>query len=261
MARREGSYGGIVGAFSLWRAQSYLVSGMAKNGGWHITYSLRRVRYLGRVSSQVAVKKLLIKKQSQRLIPLELQMVRLTKLGIGVGIFLLMNPVSARASENQFALNFDVFLNGKLMGWHSYKVSESQGLMEVESKTQLRGRIFVIKRVDYTHQSNERWSDGCLQSLNSETKSGKKKTTIEGMLTNDGFVVKQNGSSRLLPACTRTFAYWEPKLLKAEFLLNPDSGEHLKVTYDKKAVVDGFTLTLTTPKEPIYLKYDRHIYL
>ena len=231
---------------------------MVKSGGWHITYSLKKVRYLGRVSSLVAVKKILIKKQIQRLILLELQMVPLTKVGIGVGIFLLMNALWARASENQFELNFDVFLNGKLMGWHSYKVAESQGHMEVESKTQLRGRIFVIKRVDYTHQSNERWSDGCLQSLNSETKSGTKKTSIEGTLTNDGFVVKQNGSSRLLPACTRTFAYWKPDLLQADFLLNPDTGRHLSVTSDKQSVEDGIAVTLKTQKQPIILKYDHN---
>ena len=230
---------------------------MAKNGGWHITYSLRKVRYLGRVSNQIAVKKLLIKKQSQRLVPLGSKMVRLTKVGIGVGIFLLMNAFSARGSENQFELNFDVFLNGKLMGWHSYKVSESQGHMEVESKTELRGRIFVIKRVDYAHQSNERWSDGCLQSLNSETKSGNKKTIVEGTLTTDGFVVKQNGSSRLLPACTRTFAYWKPDLLEADFLLNPDTGRHLPVTFDKQSVEDGIAVTLKTQKQPIILKYDQ----
>ena len=229
---------------------------MVKSGGWHITYSANRFRYSGRVSGQVAVKKLLIKKHTERLIHLELQLVPLTKVGIGVGIFLLMNAFSASASEKQFELNFDVFLNGKLMGWHSYKVSESQGHMEVESKTQLRGRIFVIKRVDYTHQSNERWSDGCLHSLNSETKSGKKKTTIEGTLTNDGFVVKQNGSSLLLPACTRTFAYWKPDLLQADFLLNPDTGQHLPVTFDKKSVADGIAVTLKTQKQPIMLMYD-----
>ena len=229
---------------------------MVKSGGWHITYSSTKVRYIGRVSGQIAVKKLLIKKHIQRPTHLELQMVPLTKAGIGVGIFLLMNAFSVRASENQFELNFDVFLNGKLMGWHSYKVSESQGHMEVESKTQLRGRIFVFKRVDYAHQSNERWSNGCLQSLNSETKSGKKKTTIEGTLTNGGFVVKQNGSSRLLPACTRTFAYWKPDLLQADFLLNPDTGRHLPVTFDKKSVEDGIAVTLKTQKQPIILKYD-----
>ena len=46
MARKEGLSGGIVGAFSLWRAQSYLVSGMAKSGGWHTIYSLKKVRYV-----------------------------------------------------------------------------------------------------------------------------------------------------------------------------------------------------------------------
>jgi hypothetical protein len=229
---------------------------MVKSGGWHITYSLKKVRYFGRAGRQVALKKLPIKKQIQRLICLELQMIPLTKVGIGIGMFLLMNPFLARASENQFELNFDVFLNGKLMGWHSYKVSDSQGHMEVESKTQLRGRIFVIKRVDYKHQSNEKWSHGCLQSLNSETKSGKEKTTIQGTLTDDGFVVNQNGSSRLLPACTRTFAYWKPDLLQADFLLNPDTGRHLPVTFDKQSVEDGIAVTLKTQKQPIILKYD-----
>ena len=175
---------------------------------------------------------------------------------LGFIMLLLITASSVGADEKRLELKFDVFLNGKLMGWHFYKVSESNGFTDVQSKTKLDGRIFVFKQVDYAHQSNERWSNGCLQKLESDTISGKRKTSIEGWLTEDGFLIKQNGSSRLLPACTRTFAYWEPELLKAEFLLNPDSGEHLKVTYDKKAVEDGITLTLTTPREPIYLKYD-----
>ena len=179
------------------------------------------------------------------------------KATFAVGMSFLMNSLSFGAEDSSLELKFDVFLNGKLMGWHSYTVSESSGFTDVQSKTQLEGKIFVLKRINYRHQSNERWSNGCLQKLESETKSGRKKTTIEGKLTDDGFLVNQNGLSRLLPACTRTFAYWEPNLLEAEFLLNPDTGEHLRVLFEKENVATGIKVTLKTPKEPITLTYDQ----
>ena len=175
-----------------------------------------------------------------------------------VGMSFLMNSLSFGVEGSSLELKFDVFLNGKLMGWHSYTVSESSGFADVQSKTQLEGKIFVLKRINYRHQSNERWSNGCLHKLESETKSGKTKTTIEGKLTDDGFLVNRNGLSRLLPACTRTFAYWEPNLLEAEFLLNPDTGEHLRVLFEKENVATGITVTLKTPKEPIILTYDQN---
>ena len=232
---------------------------MARSGGLHITFSTKKLRPpLGNREFEARQLPSVWAKQPKNISYWGLPFTVFFIAYLGIVMLLLITASSVGADEKRLELKFDVFLNGKLMGWHSYRVSESNGFTDVQSRTKLDGRIFVFKQVDYAHQSNERWSDGCLQKLESDTISGRKKTSIEGWLTEDGFLIKQNGSSRLLPACTRTFAYWEPKLLKAEFLLNPDSGEHLKVTYDKKAVVDGFTLTLTTPKEPIYLKYDNN---
>ena len=53
---------------------------------------------------------------------------------------------------------------------------------------------------------------------------------MAGTKTAQQFDVTYNQKTQSLPACTMTFAYWNPKILKQSKLLNPQNAEYLDTT-------------------------------
>ncbi len=182
-------------------------------------------------------------------------MIRKTTYSIVFGLFLVI--FDAHAEIQVKTLNFDVYLNGKLMGWHKFVIKRENGDWEVESNTHLEGRLFLFKQVTYRHSAIEKWSNGCLRSLRSQTKRQKEKTILKGNLTKNGFMLNKNGVDQLLPKCVRTFAYWSPELLDQDFLLDPDTARYISIGHDRVSSAEGLTIVLETPKEKIYLGYDK----
>jgi hypothetical protein len=83
---------------------------------------------------------------------------------------------------------------------------------------------------DYQHQNHEIWSDGCLARIESSTNANGKDYSVLGEQSDQGFVVNGKSGQQLLPACIKTFAYWDPKFLEADKLLNSQNGEYLDVS-------------------------------
>ena len=109
--------------------------------------------------------------------------------------------------------NFRVLLDGREIGQHSFMREGDADGMRVVSEARFRVRFLFLEAYRYEHRAEERWRDGCLVSLEART---------------DDNGVRRDVSVR--PAeCTRSFAYWDPAILRSGRLLNAQTGALLAV--------------------------------
>lgn len=130
-------------------------------------------------------------------------------------------PAVSQAKE----WTFDVFLDKSKMGQHTFALSNNQ----LTSTVKFNVKVLFIEAYAYDHTAVEQWRDGCLVSLNTNTVENKVIDEVKGSLTQSGFVVDNGKTTQTLPECTMTFAYWDPKILQQNKLLNPQNGQWLDI--------------------------------
>ncbi len=127
------------------------------------------------------------------------------------------------------AWNFDVYLNDKKVGTHMFEVVGAGDQTRVQSVANFKVKVFFVAAYSYQHTNTERWADDCLLEFNASTRVNGKLTEVSGASTGDGFAVRKQSASEVLPQCVMSFAYWNPEFLKQKRLLNPQTGEFLDV--------------------------------
>lgn len=149
-----------------------------------------------------------------------------------VFISLLAVPLSAPAQESTGQVarwDFDVYLDDRKVGNHRFRVSEADGVKQVQSEAEFTYRILFIPAYEYEHRAAERWSGNCLLEFNASTNANGRRSSVSGAQGDAAFVVEKNGKPAELPGCVMTFAYWNPDFLDEHRLLNPQTGEYLDV--------------------------------
>ena len=172
-----------------------------------------------------------------------------------LGIFLLVllsltvaAPAMATGAADDVAQwNFDVFLNDKKVGKHSFTVSESGGEKQVESEASFKYTVLWIPAYRYQHTAAERWDDQCLVELDAKTKANGERLEVKGQHTGSAFRLVNGDDTRTeLPECVMTFAYWNHEFLEQTRLLNPQTGEFMDVTVEELGIE-----TLEVRGEPV----------
>jgi len=125
---------------------------------------------------------------------------------------------------------FDVFLENKPIGTQTFRVTEEGALSRVLSEASFDVTFLFITAYTYRHRNEEVWEGGCLTSLESTTDDNGKPFRVSAEAQGNGFVVETESARATLPACVRSFAYWNPDYLQASRLLNPQTGEYEDVT-------------------------------
>jgi hypothetical protein len=145
-----------------------------------------------------------------------------------------MTTVPAQARESQVAnWDFDVYLNDKKVGRHSFSVSEADGVKQVTSEANFDVRILFISAYRYEHSAAERWSEDCLVEFDASTNANGERIRVSGEQTGTGFLVMREESPVELPGCVMTFAYWNPEFLEQPRLLNPQTGDYVDVSVEE----------------------------
>ena len=109
--------------------------------------------------------------------------------------------------------NFRVLLDGREIGRHTFSREEAGDAARVVVEARFDVRFLFVTAYRYEHRAEERWRGGCLVSLEART--------------DDNGVRKD---VRVQPRdCTWSFAYWDPAILRADRLLNAQTGEVLPV--------------------------------
>ena len=173
--------------------------------------------------------------------------------GIVVLASLLFVAPTATSSPNAPAAdgewNFRVLLDGKEVGWHRYVVRGDGASTEVESRAQFDVRFLMLNAYSYRHTARERWRGACLDQLESRTETNGRVEKVAAVASDDAVVVAGPSGDARLPGCVMSFAYWDPRILRATRLLNSQTGELLPVTVAEKGTervnVAGRTVAAT----------------
>ena len=150
---------------------------------------------------------------------------------ISAGALLLLLSSAAAIAEDTTdkTLVFDVFLDGKKIGYHRFEIDGPRSNAAVRSEASFDVKFLFVTAFSYRHTATESWSNGCLDEIEARTDSNGKKLNVSGERTDGGFVVDTGDVEAELPSCVMTFAYWNPGFLEQPRLLNPQTGEYLEV--------------------------------
>jgi hypothetical protein len=113
---------------------------------------------------------------------------------------------------------FQVSLDGKPIGNHRFVLRDVGGSRELTSEARFRVRVLFFDAYRYDHRALETWRGDCLQQIDASTEVNGKRTVVDVIPLDD---------------CVQTFAYWNPSILRASRLLNPQTGEYVPVQVSK----------------------------
>jgi hypothetical protein len=136
---------------------------------------------------------------------------------------------AAASSDPAREWRFAVSLDGKPIGEHRFTKRESEGRVEVTSEANFHVRFLFIDAYHYEHRVHEIWRGDCLERLDARTDDNGDEVVISGERAGRGFSVTTDGVSAGMDPCVQTFAYWNPRILEATHLLNPQTGEYVPV--------------------------------
>ena len=133
------------------------------------------------------------------------------------------SPIASAAAPNA-AWQFDVFLDGKPIGFHAFELRQEGEQKVLTTEASFDVKFLFITAFRYRHQNTEIWNEDCLLSIDAVTDSNGKELLVKGDVTDGGFNLQKTGGTSELPSCVQTFAYWNPAVLEATQLLNSQTG-------------------------------------
>ena len=142
-------------------------------------------------------------------------------------ILLLVALPAAHAEVSTW--NFRVLLDGREIGKHQFTVQRTGDEREVRSEAQYDVRVVFVSVYRYLHEAVERWNGNCLQSLASRTETNGERKAVNATVGGDRLRVERPDGRDEHEGCVMSFAYWNPQILKAQRLLNSQTGEFLAV--------------------------------
>jgi hypothetical protein len=138
-----------------------------------------------------------------------------------ITFFSLCNSVSANEQEWRFR----VYLDNTEIGYHNFFLQEFENKFQLQSEANFEYRLLFVKLFDYEHKNNETWVGDCLTGIESTTDANGKPFEVSGTLDGESFILSGTAGQAELPACSMSFAYWNPAFLEQERLINTQNGE------------------------------------
>ena len=148
-------------------------------------------------------------------------------------LLMASSTVSFAEAPASRTLLFDVFLDGKKIGYHRFEIAGPKNNADVRSEASFDVKFLFVTAFSYRHNATENWSGGCLDEIEARTDSNGRKLNVIGERTGDGFVIDTGEQEAELPECVMTFAYWNPGFLEQPRLLNPQTGEYLEIEVEE----------------------------
>ena len=181
-----------------------------------------------------------------------------------LSVSLLLLSLSSPAISGE-ALRFQVYLDEKPIGEHSFRISDNGELQRIASNAAFDVDFLFINAYRYRHNSSEVFRNGCLQEIRTTTDDNGKRYRVEGSSRGEGFRFEHQDGVEQADGCLMTFAYWDPGFLDQKRLLNAQTGELERVSVRAKGKetievgnrqVPATRYALTTDKLTIDLWYN-----
>ena len=139
-------------------------------------------------------------------------------------VFAVMASLPTQAAERD-NWRFEVLLDGKPIGQHSFSLVENNGQTQIKTNANFAVKILGFTAYRYQHNNTETWQGACLSRMQASTNNNGEKLIVNGTRSNNGFTVKTAADNTTLPACLKSFAYWNLSHMQAPQLLNSQTGE------------------------------------
>lgn len=136
--------------------------------------------------------------------------------------------VGAAASTTR-EWRFTALLDGEPIGYHRFVVEQQGPETRVTSEARFNVRFLFFDVYRYRHDNREVWRGDCLARIDSSTDDNGELAFVRGAQEQAGFRVATANGTATLPACVRTFAYWNPRILESDRLLNAQTGEYAEI--------------------------------
>ena len=153
---------------------------------------------------------------------------KITSLLIGLFGFLWLST-SAAFTEKPQHWRYKVFLDEQEIGYQTVTVNpeKTQATVQIEANFDVKFLFFTAYR--YRHNNREIWQNNCLKTIESRTNDNGDTFYVTGKQEDQQLALLTHDGRQTIQGCVRTFAYWDPRLIKAKRLLNSQTGEYLDV--------------------------------
>jgi len=140
-------------------------------------------------------------------------------------------PIAEAASiESNQQYSFRVMLDGTPIGSQQVSISNMDQSRQVEIRTSLDVKLLFLSVYQYEHVNTEVWKADCLQSIKAVTDDNGEKHQVSGTTTDQGLLIRTLNNNHVINGCVRSFAYWDPALLRVNQLLNAQTGDYQPIS-------------------------------
>ena len=137
--------------------------------------------------------------------------------------------------ENLNSLEYELFRNDKLIGYHNYKFENKNGHLKVKSVIEFKITKLGVNLYEYEAVSNEEYKKNQLINFSSNTKQNKKIKNTEISLDKDKNILIISGSENQLssPKEYPVGTWWNHEIINAKAQISGISGRIIeqKVTF------------------------------
>jgi hypothetical protein len=155
---------------------------------------------------------------------------KLTSVFVAFVLFAVFFVIAIEAQANtEKQWQFRVFLDDKEIGYHKVRLTPEEDGRRVSVEAKFDVKFFFITAYRYDHQTEEFWEGACLTDIQSRTDNNGEQLFIRKQPEGNNFTLETHDGQQELQGCVRSFAYWDPELLKTSRLLNTQTGEYQDV--------------------------------
>jgi len=134
------------------------------------------------------------------------------------------------AASEVHTWKFRVLLDNREIGEHDFTLRAAGEDRELTSEARFDVRLLFVTAYRYRHKAVELWDGNCLRSLVARTDTNGETLAVNARTRDGRLVVERPDVPEVHEGCVMSFAYWNPQILKAQRLLNSQTGEVLPVT-------------------------------
>lgn len=146
--------------------------------------------------------------------------------------FMSFNATSnGNVVSNERSWRFQVFLDDSPIGYHQFSLEQNADKQTLYIKAEFDVKFLFINVYSYRHDNIETWKGACLETLTSNTNDNGEVVFVRINEQADGMNIETPSASTQVNTCLRSFAYWNPELLKTKQLLNAQTGELIDIEF------------------------------
>jgi hypothetical protein len=144
----------------------------------------------------------------------------------------LAQPASAVAPTEEATRTwiFRVLLDGDDIGQHRFTLRNLGAERRLLSEARFDVKLLFFSAYRYAHDAEERWQGDCIAALTAHTSDNGKLHRVEAARADGRLTVASAAGRVALDGCVKTFAYWNPAILREPRLLNAQTGEYMAVS-------------------------------